>query len=64
MEQLAKAGAAIIMISSELPEILNISDRILVMRYGHITARLTAREATEELIIHYCAKEVKDESTA
>ena len=50
MEQLAKGrGQAIIMISSELPEILNISDRILVMRYGHITARLTAREATEEL---------------
>jgi ABC-type multidrug transport system ATPase subunit len=44
---LAKQGVAILMISSDLPEILAMSDRILVMRRGRITAELSAQVATQ-----------------
>ena len=51
MSQLAaEEGLAILMISSELPEILGMSDRILVMREGHLTAEFTREEATPERI--------------
>ena len=42
---------AILMISSELPEIVGMSDRVIVMHEGHITARLQRTEATQEKII-------------
>jgi ribose transport system ATP-binding protein len=51
MDQLAVEGAAIIMISSELPELLGMSDRILVMRHGQITGRFLRQEATEEAVM-------------
>jgi rhamnose transport system ATP-binding protein len=51
MSQLASQGLAILMISSELPEILGMSDRILVMREGRITAELSRAEATQENIM-------------
>jgi ABC-type sugar transport system ATPase subunit len=51
MRQLAKEGVGILFISSELPEILGLSDRILVMRHGRIVADLDASEATEENIM-------------
>jgi len=51
MNRLTAHGAAILMISSELPEILGMSDRILVMRSGCITAEFLAREATQEGIL-------------
>lgn len=50
---LAKQGVAILMISSDLPEILAMSDRILVMHRGRITAELSAQEATQEAIMHH-----------
>lgn len=53
MNQLAKSGVSIIMISSELPEVLNMSDRILVMHEGKITGELSKEEATPELIMHF-----------
>ena len=43
--------AAIVMVSSELPEILGMSDRILVMRDGRIAARFARDEATEEALM-------------
>ena len=46
-------GKAVILISSELPEILALSDRILVIREGKIKAELTREEATQELIIKH-----------
>jgi ribose transport system ATP-binding protein len=46
-------GMAILFVSSELPEILNLSDRILVMRDGAIAAELTAGEASEEIIMKH-----------
>ncbi len=46
-------GGTVIMISSDLPEILKLSDRILVMCEGHLTGQLTRQEATEEKIMLY-----------
>jgi ribose transport system ATP-binding protein len=54
MNQLTASGVAVIMISSELPEILGMSDRILVMHQGRITGEMTADEATQEKLLH-CA---------
>ncbi|MFQ5343568.1 MAG: sugar ABC transporter ATP-binding protein [Anaerolineae bacterium] len=51
MGQLARDGVGILMISSELPEILGVSDRILVMREGRITAALSRVEATQDVIM-------------
>jgi len=51
MRQLADEGIGVLFISSELPEILGLSDRILVMRRGRIAAEFDATEATEESIM-------------
>lgn len=51
LEQLANQGKSIIMISSELPEILRLSDRIIVMNEGRITGELISKEATQEKIM-------------
>lgn len=51
MSKLAAQGMAILMISSELPEILGMSDRIIIMREGRLTGHLTRAEATQEKII-------------
>jgi len=53
INQLAKKGVAVIMISSYLPEILTMSDRIMVMREGCITARFEKEDANQEKILHY-----------
>ncbi len=53
MNQLATEGKALIVISSELPEILGLSDRILVIREGKIKAELSQAEATQELIMKH-----------
>jgi ABC-type sugar transport system ATPase subunit len=51
MNGLTARGAGILMISSELPEILGMSDRILVMRLGRIVAAFDRAEATQERIL-------------
>ena len=51
MSKLAAEGMAILMISSELPEILGMSDRVLVMREGFVTGHFTRADATQEKII-------------
>jgi inositol transport system ATP-binding protein len=48
---LANAGAGVLVISSELPEVLNLADRILVMWHGRITGEFTRAEATPEAIM-------------
>ncbi len=57
MNQLAAEGVAIILISSELPEILGMSERILVMHQGSITGELSAEEATPEKILEFALGE-------
>ncbi len=53
MAELAAKGVGIIMISSELPEILGMSDRVMVMRQGTIVKELSRAEASEESIMYY-----------
>jgi ribose transport system ATP-binding protein len=53
MNGLTERGAAVLMISSELPEILGMSDRIMVMREGTVAALLDAANATQEMILHH-----------
>lgn len=61
MGELAKQGYAIIMISSEMPEILGMSDRIIVMCEGKVTGELMRGEATQEAILEKAmAKSVKE----
>ena len=55
MSELAQAGRCVIMISSELPEILGMSDRVLVMREGQIVAEVNRAEATQEIIMSYAS---------
>jgi ribose transport system ATP-binding protein len=52
---LARQGTSVILISSDLPEILALADRVLVMRLGQIAGELTRQNATEEKILHYAA---------
>ncbi|MDR8391727.1 sugar ABC transporter ATP-binding protein [Aliifodinibius sp. S!AR15-10] len=60
MNELTAKGVAIIMISSEMPEILGMSDRILVMCNGRITGRLDGEEATQEKIMKYALGELNE----
>jgi len=53
LRSLAADGMAIMMISSDLPEVLAVSDRILVMHKGRIAADIPGDTATQELIMHY-----------
>ncbi|SED66242.1 sugar ABC transporter ATP-binding protein [Ruania alba] len=55
MRRLADDGKAVLMISSDLPEVLGMSDRILVMRRGRIVADLDRHEATEESVVAHAA---------
>lgn len=52
MNRLTDAGTGILMISSELPEVLGMSDRIYVMRGGLLEAEFAAGDATEEKVLH------------
>jgi L-arabinose transport system ATP-binding protein len=51
MQNLAREGVCVIMVSSELPEVLGVSDRIAVMRQGRIAAVLDRAEANEETLL-------------
>ena len=51
--ELAKEGKAILMISSELPEIIGMSDRVLVMREGKISADLSRENLSQETILRH-----------
>lgn len=55
IDELAAAGHAILMISSELPEVLNLSTRVLVMRNGRVAGMLDRSEATQERVMQLMA---------
>jgi ABC-type sugar transport system ATPase subunit len=55
LRELAREGAAILLISSELPEVLSLADRILVMREGGLAGEVPRAEATEESILRLAA---------
>ena len=51
IDELAQAGVAVLVVSSELPEVLGLSDRIYVMAHGRISGEVSRAEATEEAIL-------------
>lgn len=55
LKSIAKEGCAILLISSELPELLELSDRVLIMREGILVHEIERQEATEERIMAYAA---------
>ncbi len=55
IDDLAKAGNSILIISSDLPEIMVIADRIYVMREGKMVTEMPFENATQEMIIHYAS---------
>ena len=55
IDSLAREGLCVLLISSEIPEILGMSDRILVMREGRIVGEASRAEATEELLVGLAA---------
>ncbi|NLS44323.1 MAG: sugar ABC transporter ATP-binding protein [Firmicutes bacterium] len=65
MSGLAQKGNSIILISSDLPEVLNVCDRIIVFRDGRIVYEIPGDEATQEIILHHstglCNPERKEE---
>jgi ABC-type sugar transport system ATPase subunit len=55
INRLAETGAAVVMVSSDLPELLGMADRILVMRRGRLVIDLDARQTTQEEILRHAA---------
>ncbi|MBX3070521.1 MAG: sugar ABC transporter ATP-binding protein [Thermomicrobiales bacterium] len=60
MNELLRGGAAIVMISSELPEVLGMADRIMVMREGRIVAEFDHASATQEAIMSHAAAQTHE----
>ena len=60
INELAEAGKAVIVISSEMPELLGISDRIYVMNDGRLVAEMPAKEASQEKIMRAIMKSWED----
>ncbi|MBS0849154.1 sugar ABC transporter ATP-binding protein [Citrobacter sp. JGM124] len=58
LRDMAKKGVAIILISSDLPEVLAVSDRIITMRAGHLTGELLAHEANEESVMQLMTRHI------
>ena len=51
LRELARNGTAVVVVSSELPEVISLSDRIVTVKEGNITGEMAAREATEEKLM-------------
>ncbi len=63
MEQMAYEGKSVIMISSEMPELMGMSDRIMVMCEGRVSGIIEGDEVTEERIMHLASAVEKTESS-
>jgi ABC-type sugar transport system ATPase subunit len=64
INRLAEKGAAIVMVSSDLPELLGMADRILVMRRGRLVAELDARQTTQEEVLRHAAVDESEQQAA
>ena len=54
--ELARDGAAVLMVSSEIPEILSLSSDIIVMSKGRITGHLSPEETSDNEVLHYATQ--------
>jgi len=61
--EMAARGVAVILISSELPEVLGMADRLVIMHEGYQTAILNAEEATAETVMRYAIATTPMESS-
>ena len=64
ISELARQGIGIIMVSSELPEIIGLCDRVLVMKDGRISGELSRAEATEEKVLSFALQHERGEHGA
>jgi ribose transport system ATP-binding protein len=55
INELVEAGAAVVMVSSDLPELLGMADRILVMRRGRLVAELDAKNTSQDVVLTHAA---------
>jgi ABC-type sugar transport system ATPase subunit len=53
----AKKGLGVILISSELPEVIGLSDKIIIMRNQRVSGIVDAKDATEDMILSYAMSE-------
>ena len=60
MNDLVRQGIGVIMISSEMPEILGMSDRIMVMCEGRKTGEVSREEASQELLLKYATTRIRE----
>jgi ABC-type sugar transport system ATPase subunit len=63
IDELAQAGVGVMLISSELPEVLNLSTRVLVMREGRLVGELSRDDATQERVLRMMAGVASSPST-
>jgi ABC-type sugar transport system ATPase subunit len=61
--KLAESGKAIILVSSDLPEVLGISDRVIVMRDGQKVTELDRADVTEKKVLHFALPENNKQNT-
>ncbi|STD03616.1 Arabinose import ATP-binding protein AraG [Dermatophilus congolensis] len=59
INSITQAGGAVLLASSDLPEVISMSDRVLVMAHGRIVGELPAAEATQDAVMHLAVKEVQ-----
>jgi putative multiple sugar transport system ATP-binding protein len=59
VNSLAEQGKAVLVISSELPELLGLCDRIYTLSAGRITGEVPREEATQERLMEYMTREVR-----
>jgi ABC-type sugar transport system ATPase subunit len=64
IDALARSGAGVVVVSSDLPELLTLSDRIVVMRDGATVGELAYDECTEEAVIRLATGHLQDEAKA
>jgi inositol transport system ATP-binding protein len=57
---MARSGIAVVAISSELPEVLAISDRIITMREGRVTGEINGEDANEEILMSMMTLSAKE----
>ena len=60
--ELAKAGKAIIMVSSELPELMGLSDRIIVVREGRLVAQVQRKDSDQDFLMSYAFGVIPEEA--